>query len=236
MLNFATNHLHLGHTLVLMDKWTPEAMLDAIERYRVTSSHMVPTQFNRLLKLPEDVRRRFDVSSLTPRDPQRGAVPDRHQEENARVVGALHLRVLRGLRRRRNAGHAGATGEKSRARSASRGRSPRSGSSTTEARRCRPARSARSGSGWAITASSTTAIREKTGDAWREGFFTVGDAGYLDEDGYLFLGTARADMIISGGVNIYPAEIEAVFVLIPRSPTSRCSASRTTTGAKRSKR
>jgi long-chain acyl-CoA synthetase len=52
----------------------------------------------------------------------------------------------------------------------------------------------------------------KTGDAWRDGFFTVGDAGYLDEDGALFLCDRKADMIISGGVNIYPAEIEAVFI------------------------
>jgi long-chain acyl-CoA synthetase len=57
---------------------------------------------------------------------------------------------------------------------------------------------------------------KKTGDAWRDGFFTVGDAGYLDEDGYLFLCDRKADMIISGGVNIYPAEIEAVLVAHPQ--------------------
>src|SRR5690606_39924926 len=49
-----------------------------------------------------------------------------------------------------------------------------------------------------------------------DGFFTVGDAGYLDEDGFLFLSDRKADMIISGGVNIYPAEIEAVFVTHPK--------------------
>ena len=53
-----------GHTVVLMDKWVPEEMLQLIERYRVTSSHMVPTQFHRLLALPEETRSRYDLSSL----------------------------------------------------------------------------------------------------------------------------------------------------------------------------
>src|SRR5262249_44784833 len=65
VLNFATNPLHLGHPLVLVDKWEPEAMLELVERYKITSSHMVPTQFNRLLKLPDDVRAKYDVSSLS---------------------------------------------------------------------------------------------------------------------------------------------------------------------------
>jgi long-chain acyl-CoA synthetase len=64
VLNFSTNHLHLGQTVVLMDKWTPEATLALIERYRVTNSHMVPTMFTRLLKLPAEVKKRHDLSSL----------------------------------------------------------------------------------------------------------------------------------------------------------------------------
>ena len=48
--------MHLGHTIVLMDKWLPEDMLRLIEQHRVTTSHMVPTQFHRLLALPEDMR------------------------------------------------------------------------------------------------------------------------------------------------------------------------------------
>ena len=53
---------------------------------------------------------------------------------------------------------------------------------------------------------------EKTEKAWSAGFFTVGDAGYLDDDGYLYLCDRKADMIISGGVNIYPAEIEGALI------------------------
>ena len=56
--------LHLGHTVMLMDRWTAEGALERIERYRVTSSHMAPTMFNRLLQLPDEVRSGYDVSSL----------------------------------------------------------------------------------------------------------------------------------------------------------------------------
>ncbi len=58
---------------------------------------------------------------------------------------------------------------------------------------------------------------DKPQKAWRtDGYFTVGDAGYLDADGYLFLCDRKADLIISGGVNIYPAEIESVLSEHPR--------------------
>jgi long-chain acyl-CoA synthetase len=53
---------------------------------------------------------------------------------------------------------------------------------------------------------------EKTAAAWRDGFFTVGDMGWLDEDGYLFLADRRSDLIITGGVNVYPAEVEQAFM------------------------
>jgi long-chain acyl-CoA synthetase len=58
--------------------------------------------------------------------------------------------------------------------------------------------------------------KQKTEAAWRGEFFTVGDAGYLDDAGYLFLCDRKADMIISGGVNIYPAEIETVLLTHPK--------------------
>ena len=57
---------------------------------------------------------------------------------------------------------------------------------------------------------------EKTAESRRDGFFTVGDIGYLDEDGFLFLCDRKVDMIISGGANIYPAEIEAEIIMHPK--------------------
>ena len=56
----------------------------------------------------------------------------------------------------------------------------------------------------------------KTSENRRDGFFTVGDVGELDEDGYLFLRDRKSDMIISGGVNIYPAEIEGEIIVHPK--------------------
>ena len=64
VLMWTANALHMGHTVVLMDKWSPEGMLELIETHKVTTSHMVPTQFHRLLALPDDVRAKYDVSSL----------------------------------------------------------------------------------------------------------------------------------------------------------------------------
>ncbi len=61
---FAGNALNSGHAVVFMDKWDPEQTLAKIERYRCTHTHMVPTQFNRMLQLPDDVKTKYDVSSM----------------------------------------------------------------------------------------------------------------------------------------------------------------------------
>ena len=58
------NSIHSGHSLVIMGKWTPEKTLMLIEKYRITISHMVPTMFNRLVRLPEDMKGEANVSSL----------------------------------------------------------------------------------------------------------------------------------------------------------------------------
>ena len=87
VLVFARLSLHFGHTVVLMDKWTPESVLELIERYRVTTSHMVPTQFHRLLALPEDVRERYDVSSLRHMIHAAAPCPIDVKRAHARLVG-----------------------------------------------------------------------------------------------------------------------------------------------------
>ena len=119
VLNFVAISVQMGHTAVLMERFDAEEMLRLIDRYRVTHSHVVPTQFIRLLALPEDVRAKYDVSSLRGRHPWRRAVPERGQAGDARLVGPGRHRVLRRDRGRRRvdlgAGVAGA----SRARSAS---------------------------------------------------------------------------------------------------------------------
>ncbi len=61
---FAGNALHMGHTIVFMDKWDPAEALRLIEKYRCTHTHMVPTQFKRMLQLPDDVKQKYDVSAM----------------------------------------------------------------------------------------------------------------------------------------------------------------------------
>ena len=63
-LGFSTTALHIGNTVVLMDKWSAEAMLELCGRYQVTNTQMVPTMFHRLLALPDDVRRAADVAAI----------------------------------------------------------------------------------------------------------------------------------------------------------------------------
>src|SRR5262249_52779804 len=62
---FATSSLQLGHSIVLMDKWTAQGSLEKIQRYKVTTSHFVPTMFHRILALPEEERKSYDCSSVT---------------------------------------------------------------------------------------------------------------------------------------------------------------------------
>ena len=77
---------------------------------------------------------------------------------------------------------------------------------------------------------------EKTQAARLDDFFTVGDVGYLDDDGFLFLNDRANDMIIVGGLNIYPAEIEGASFSTRPSAMSPSSASRTPTSVRRSRR
>jgi long-chain acyl-CoA synthetase len=214
VLNFATNHLHLGHTLVLMDRWTPEALLELVERHRVTSSHMVPTQFTRLLKLPAATRSRHDLSSLThvihsaapcPVEVKRQMLAwwgDCIYEYYAASEGGGTLAGPEDWKKK--PGTVGKPWPISEIRVLD-----------DDHRPCEPGEV---GTVWIRMGDYRFEYhgdRKKTDDAWRDGFFTVGDAGFLDADGYLFLCDRKSDMIISGGVNIYPAEIEAALLALP---------------------
>jgi long-chain acyl-CoA synthetase len=215
VLNFATNHLHLGHTLVLVDKWDPEGMLQLIEKYKVTSSHMVPTQFNRLLKLPDEVRAKYDLSSLShmihsaapcPVDTKKKMLawwgPCIYEYYAASEGGGTACTPSEWLKKPGTVGKPW----------------PISEIRILDDEK-QPVAAGTAGTVWIRMGTHKFEYhrdQKKTGDAWHEGFFTVGDAGYLDDDGYLFLCDRKADMIISGGVNIYPAEIEAVLLAHPQ--------------------
>ena len=206
-----------------MDKWTPEDCLRLIEKYRVTTSHMVPTQFHRLLALPDGRARDATTCSLDAHDgARRGALPARREAAHARLVGRLRSTsttprpraAARSSRRR--------SGASTRARSAAPGPAPRSRSSTTRARSC-PAGTARHRvhARWARPTSSTTRTRRRptrTGAATSSPSATSATS---NDDGYLFLCDRKIDMIISGGVNIYPAEIETVLLDAPEGRRRR---------------
>jgi long-chain acyl-CoA synthetase len=207
VLAFASSSLHLGHTVVLMDKWTPETMLDCIDRYGVTHSHMVPTQFNRLLALPDDVKARYDVSSLRnivhaaapcPIEVKRQMLawwgPVIYEYYAATEGGGTLIGPEEWLERPGSVGTAWASSE-IRVLDDDGVDVPTGETGTVYMK-------------LASAAFEYHKNAESTAESRREGFFTVGDIGYLDEAGYLFLCDRKSDMIISGGVNIYPAEIE----------------------------
>ena len=205
--------LHSGNTVVLMDEWDAEETLRLIERYRVSTTHMVPTMFSRLRRLPDEVRTRYDLSSLT--QVTHGAapcpIPVKHDmiawfgpvisEYYAATEGGGTLVSAQEWLER--PGTVGRAWQVSRIKIAD-----------DDGVELPPGEV---GAIWIKMLVGGIEDFEYHGDAGKttltfddEGFFTVGDVGYLDADGYLFICDRKIDMIISGGVNIYPAEVESV--------------------------
>src|SRR6478736_4035956 len=206
----------LGGALVLMPRFEAEEFLELIERYRIDTIFMVPTMFIRLMKLPEDVRKQYDVSSLRhiihaaapcPADVKRamiewwgpviyefygstesGAVTFANSEDALKKPGTVG-KISPGaeLRFIGEDGRALGVGEIGEIYSR-----------------------------MAELADFTYHNKpEKRAEIDRDGFITSGDVGYIDEEGYVFICDRKRDMVISGGVNIYPAEIESVLHAIP---------------------
>ena len=207
--------LHLGHAVVVMDKWTPEGMLERIERHKVTSSHMVPTQFHRLLALPDDIKTRYDISSLRhmihaaapcPPDVKRRMIEwwgDSIDEYYAASEGGGTVVFPdEWLQKPGTVGKAW----------------PRSeiGIFDDEGNRLEANQTGTVYMSMQVGDFEYHKDKEKTQKNRIGSFFTVGDIGFLDEDGYLFLLDRKTDMIISGGANIYPAEIESVLLTHPK--------------------
>ena len=204
-----------GATVVILERWDPAACLEAIQRYRATTAQLVPTMFVRLLKLPTEVRTSYDVSSL--RLVSHAAAPC-PVEVKRQVIDWLGPIVWEYYAGSENVGstmigpdewlsHPGSVGM------------PR----MTTVHICDDAHHelpvGEVGNIWFDT---PTASFEYHGDPEKtkrsrspEGWFNLGDVGYLDEDGYLYLTDRQSFTIISGGVNIYPQETEDVLVLHP---------------------
>ncbi len=215
VLNFVTISLQLGHTVVLMDRWDPEEMLRLIDRYRVTHTHMVPTQFRRLLALPEQVKARHDVSSM--RAAIHGAAPC-PQEVKRRMLDWWGPVVIEYYAASEGGGTL-ITAQEWLTKPGSVGKAwPGSEVRVLDAQGEDMAASEPGQVFMRMGVSTFEYHRDqaKTEKSRRRNMFTVGDIGYLDEEGYLFLCDRESDMIISGGVNIYPAEIEAELSCHPK--------------------
>jgi len=209
--------MNQGNPLVFLDRWDSEGVLSAIERHRVTRAHMVPIMFQRLLALPEAVRKCYDISSL--RYLIHGAAPCPPEVKKAMIdwVGPIIHEYYAG-----SEGGAGFLIDSHEwlAKPGTVGRLPapdaiklldEQGDEITE--RHKP--------GTIYFKVSPVAPFEyfkdpdKTASAHKSGYFTLGDVGYLDEDDYLFLTGRTAECIISGGVNIYPQEIDNEIIKHP---------------------
>ncbi|MFE3656146.1 acyl-CoA synthetase [Streptomyces sp. NPDC059165] len=214
VLQFAGASLHIGHRIVLMDKWSPEEMLRLIDRHACTHTHMVPTQFHRLLSLPDGVRSRYDVTSM--RHAIHGAAPCPDHVKRAMIEWWGNC--VEEYYAASEGGGAFATAEDWLKKPGTVGRAwPISELAVfdEEGHRLPPGELGTvymkmSTGGFSYHKDEDKTRKNRIGD-----FFTVGDLGFLDEEGYLFLRDRKIDMIISGGVNIYPAEIEAALLAHP---------------------
>lgn len=205
-----------GGFCVLQSRFDPEQLLRLIEQYQITHLHMVPTMFVRLLKLADDVKTKYDLSSLEfvvhaaapcPSEIKRQIIewwgPVINEYYGASETGCVVFHSSEeALRKPGTVGRAVKDAEV----------------------RIYDKQGNRLGPNqvgdiyvWLTGFPDFTynGADEKRREAGRDGLVTVGDVGYLDEDGYLFICDRKHDMVISGGVNIYPAEIEAMLISMP---------------------
>ncbi|MFD0665974.1 AMP-binding protein [Thermocatellispora tengchongensis] len=201
--------LQFGHTVVAPERFDPVRTLELIERHRVTNTFMVPTMFHRLLALPESTREAYDLSSLT--HLYHGAAPCPPATKQAMIdwlgpvlweyYGSTEAAVATMVSSQEWLAKPGTVGR------------ALDGMSFTivseDGEELPPGEPGLVYIG-GINRFEYHKDPDKTAAAMRGRAYTPGDIGYLDEDGYLFLLDRRTDLIISGGVNIYPAEIEAV--------------------------
>jgi long-chain acyl-CoA synthetase len=202
--------IRMGNDLTLMPRFDAEELLRLIERHRIEHVQLVPTMFHRLLALPEEVRRRYDLSSL--RGAVHAAAPCPPEEKRAMIdwwgpiigeyYGGTETGIVVHATSEQWLTHPGTVGA--------------------------PVNDAAlrivGEDGEELPAGETGEIYLRPPTCWpdftyhgrpeersameRDGFLTLGDVGHVDADGFLWITDRVKDMIIAGGVNIYPVEIE----------------------------
>jgi long-chain acyl-CoA synthetase len=206
--------LRLGSTAVIMERFDPEQWLQLVEKYGVTNCQMVPTMFSRLLKLPDDVRTKYDLSSLD--TIVHAAAPCPVPVKQAMIewlgpiiveyYGATEANGFTYCNSDQWMAHKGTVGQ------CILGKLLILDAEGNECPTGTP------GTVWfqGATAFEYYNAPEKTAESRREDengvMSSVGDVGYVDDDGYLYLTDRATYMIISGGVNIYPQETENLLI------------------------
>jgi long-chain acyl-CoA synthetase len=208
--------LRLGATAVIMERFEAAHYLDLVERYRVTHSQVVPTMFSRLLKLPEDVRTAADVSSLEVIIHAAAPCPVPVKEQMIEWFGPIIIEYYAATEGN------GLTFCDSEDWLAHRGTVGRAllGELLVLDDSGDPCETGTPGTVWFRGATSFEYFKDPTKTAESRtpdgSASTVGDVGYLDSEGYLYLTDRKTHMIISGGVNIYPQETENLLITHPK--------------------
>ncbi|MFN7173198.1 MAG: acyl-CoA synthetase [Thermaurantiacus tibetensis] len=200
-----------GGTVIVMEKFDPEFYLALIERHRVTHSQVVPTMFVRMLKLPEEVRTRYDLSSLKAIVHAAAPCPIEVKEK---MIDWLGPRIFEYYSATEGAGFTAIGPEEWLRKKGSVGKALLGEIRIVdeEGNLLPPGREGRIFFHGGPPVSYHNAP-EKTAEVTGEHGATFGDIGYVDEDGYLYLTDRASYMIISGGVNVYPQETENVLVM-----------------------
>ncbi|GAY24406.1 AMP-binding protein [Sphingobium fuliginis] len=205
-----------GGTVVVMERFDPEDCLRLIEQHHVTHGALVPTLFVRLLRLPEEVKGRYDLSTL--RHVVHSGAPCAPEVKRAMLnwwgpvlyetYGSTETGVVTKISPREWLARPGSVG-----------RPVLTGEVRIRGDDGQWTEAGRTGDVY-LRIHGTPDFTfhgdpEKRAAVEYDGLITCGDMGWLDEEGYLFLCDRRADMVLSGGVNIYPAEVEAALLEHP---------------------
>jgi len=210
-------YLSAGQTVVVLPRFDAEAVLAAIDRWRVSTTLMVPTHFTRLLALPEEVRRRYDVSSMRVVYHTGAACPIPVKRRMIEWFGPVLLEAY-------GASESGTvcqiTSEEWLAHPGSVGRALPNFEALVLDDDGERAPAGTEGRLYFVDKTLRGIRYHNDPDASAAahvapGVFTIGEVGYVDEDGYVFITDRSTDMVVSGGVNIYPAEVEAALSLHP---------------------
>ncbi|MGP9814024.1 AMP-binding protein [Rhodopseudomonas sp. NSM] len=205
-----------GGTVILMEHFDPENYLALIEKYKVTHSQLVPTMFSRMLKLPEDVRNKYDLSTLEVAIHAAAPCPPQVKEQMIKWWGPIiheYYGATEGL------GFTACNSEEWLAHRGTVGK-VMFGDLHILDDRMQPCPKGTPGQIWFKTATPFEYFNDpaKTNEARSAdgSMSTVGDVGYVDDDGFLHLTDRATFMIISGGVNIYPQECENLLITHPK--------------------